>query len=219
MKSIVFLFTVMLLLNSCGSQKAEEATPPPTPERDFKLDYVLVDASEGDRPKWLLNPHVADNGDDRGKFRYFVSDASHSNKRLSMKSAQARANARVAGEITQFIKNTYSEATQGTDDDVTTYMQEQLTQEIQSFVVGAQTKRTYWEKRRYKKELGAMKNMDRYTSYALVRMKKEDLSKMIAMARKKILRSIEAPEVKKKTERAIRDVEDKFNALDRPVEL
>lgn len=215
---LVTLMSLTLLLASCGSsQKAEEATPPPQAERDFQIDYVLIDASEGDRPNWILNPHVSDEGTKRKSYRYFVSESSRSQKRLCLKSAQARANARIAGEITQFIKNTYSESVQGEDDDVSEYMQEQLTQEIQSFVVGAQTSRMYWEKRRYQKDLGAPENKVSYTCYALVRMKKDNLKKMIKMARKKILRSIEAPEVKRKTEKAIRDVEDKFNQLDKPV--
>jgi hypothetical protein len=218
MKISLLVLPVLLLLASCATtEKAEEATPAPQADRDYQIDYVLVDASQGERPGWILNPHVSDDSNKRAKYRYFVSEANRNQKRLCTKSAVARANARIAGEITQFIKNTYSESVQGTDDDVSEYMQEQLTQEIQSFVVGAETSRTYWEKRRYKKELGAMANKDTYACYALVKMKKENLSEMIKMARKKILRSIDAPEVKAKTEKAIKNVEDKFNNLEKPV--
>jgi hypothetical protein len=216
--NILLVTTLIIFLGACSSvQKAEKPTAAPEVERDFKIDYVLINASEEERPKWLLSPMLSDDSDKRDNHRYFVSEGSHSQKRLCLKSSEARANARIAGEITQFIKNTYSEATQGDEDDVTSYMQEQLTQEIQSFVVGAQTSRTYWEKRRYEKERGATRNQVKYACFALVRMKKENLNKMIQMARKKILRSIDEPEVKKKTEKAIRDVEKKFMALEKPV--
>lgn len=218
MKMSLLILPIVLLFASCGSvEKAEVATEAPQADRDFQIDYVLVDASQGERPSWILNPHVSDDSDKRDMNRYFVSEANRNQKRLCTKSAVARANARIAGEITQFIKNTYSESAQGTDDDVSEYMQEQLTQEIQSFVVGAETSRTYWEKRRYKKELGAKADKDTYACYALVKMKKKNLKEMIMMARKKILRSIDSPEVKAKTEKAIKNVEDKFNNLEKPV--
>jgi hypothetical protein len=220
-KTLISLVALSLILASCGSSdKREEATPPPAPEKDFEMEYVLSDASEGDRPDWILNPYKADGELKASKFRYFVSEGKNRNKRLCMKSSQARATAQVAGEITQFIKNTYSEATQGSEDeDVTQYMQEQLTQEIQSFIVGARVGRKYWEQRKYKKDMGASKDYKIFNCYSLVQIEKGNLNKMIRMARQKILASISDSEVKAKTKKAIKDVEGKFDQLDKPVQL
>ncbi len=220
-KALASVFTLSLLLASCGSSdKREEATAPPAPDKDFKMEYVLTDASEGDRPDWILTPQKADGEERSKKYRYFVSEAQNSSKRLCMKSSQARGTSQVAGEITQFIKNTYSEATQGSEDeDVTQYMQEQLTQEIQSFIVGARVGRKYWEQRKYMKEMGATRDYKIYNCYSLVQIEKENLNKMIRMARQKILASISDSEVKAKTKKAIKDVESKFDQLDRPVTI
>ena len=84
MKHLLVLLgiTLSLLLASCGSaDKGEEATPPPAPEKDFEMEYVLSDASEGDRPGWILNPYKADGELKASKYRYFVSEGKNRNKR------------------------------------------------------------------------------------------------------------------------------------------
>lgn len=222
MKSLngFLLLTLGLILLGCGSASREEPTAAPEAERDYDFEYKIIDSSEGDRPSWILNPFKADEGEVAKKNRYFVSEGSHRDKRLCLKSAGARASAEVAGEISQFIKNTYSEATQGeSDEDVSQYMQEQLTQEIQSFVVGARVGRKYWELRKYMKEMGASKDYKVYQCYVLVQIDKSNLNKAIEMARKKILNSISDSEVKKKTEEAIKDAEEKYDNLEKPVTL
>ena len=191
--------------------------------RRLQKDYTLIDASSEDFPEWIENPRSVDSEKERKDHRYFVSEGQSKDKRLCERSADTRASARIAREIIQFIKNTYTEATQndqdGVDEEISTYMQEQLAQETQTFVVGVQTVKNYWEKRRYRTELGAPKEDIRFTCFAAVKIHKNDLKKATAHARGKFLKSLSAPEVKEKAEAATRQVEEAFNAIERPVAL
>lgn len=215
------MLTVTMLLSAltlvgCASKKTEKKEE----GRSFQKDYVLMDASEKELPKWIKKPSKGDKSKERKKNRYFVNESSATNKRLCMRSAETRATARIAQEIAQFIKNSYAEATQGgADEDVTEYMQEQLATESQAFVVGASVLKTYWELRGYKEALGAEEDMKKYNCFALVKMSKKNLEKAVKRSRAKLLGEIEDPEVKKKTDKALEAVENKFNELDAPVKV
>jgi hypothetical protein len=170
-----------------------------------------MDASSRTLPRWLDEPEEGDKAKERDQHRYFISEASHSNKRLCTRSAEARAATKIAQEVAQFIKNSYAEATQGSaDEEVSQYMQEQLAQETQSFLVGAGTIKNYWEQRRYKVDLGAEEDAVKFQCYALVRISKKSLSKAMSAARAKLLNNIEDTEVKSKTEEVIEEAEKAF---------
>ncbi len=207
--------SLLSLLVSCSSSDKVEETPPPPPKeegRKFHKSFVLMNASLPEVPGWIEEPQTVDSGDAQKKNRYFVAEGTHRSRRLCLRSAQARSAAKVATEIAQFIKNTYAEATQGGDDEeVTSYIQDNLAQETQSFVVGAQVMKTYWEKRSYKVSLGAEEDKIEYSCYALVRMEKKHLEKAIQDSRNKLLKSISNPEVKQKTEKILSDISDKFD--------
>jgi hypothetical protein len=215
------LLVTLALTQSCSSSKKDEDDEPSEPQeaRTFKPDFEVIDASDKIIPEWIKKPHKVDKEEERKNFRYFVNESSNVNQRLCEKSAEARANAQVATEITQFIKNSYAEATQGGEnEEVSSYMQEQLAQETQSFVVGASVVKKYWEKRSYKEALGAAQNEVKFYCYTVVKMAKKDLEKATDMARAKLLKSIQAPEVKKKTEEALKDVAKKFTELEEKTE-
>ncbi len=199
----------LLLLTACSSG------------RRLQRDYTLKDASAEDTPEWVATPQLVDDERARRDYRYFVSESWAKSMRLCQRSADTRATARIAREMIQFIKNTYAEATQndrdGVGEEVSTYMQEQLAQETQTFVVGAQTASTYWEKRHYQVDLGAPRDDTRFACYAVVKIHKDDLKKAMAHARGKFLNSLSAPEVKAKAEAATRQVEEAFNAVERPI--
>ncbi len=198
--------TVALTVSACSS------SPKQNPERDFEGPvFQLMDASSKRLPLWIETPEEGDKAKNREENRYFVSESSHSNKRLCTRSAEARATTKIAQEVAQFIKNSYAEATQGApDEEVSEYMQEQLAQETQSFLVGAGVIQNYWEQRRYKKELGADEDEVKFQCYALVRISKKSLSKAMAAARAKLLNNVEDSEVKSKTEDIIEDAEKAF---------
>ncbi len=223
MKKLVNSFLLMVILTalvSCGSSKKDvvKEVPPPVEERIFKKDYILINASKKVLPEWIDSPAKGDKSKERKKHRYFVNESNHKNKRLCKRSAEARATARIAQEIAQFMKNTYAEAVQGGgDEDVTEYMQEQLATESQAFIIGSTVLRTYWEKRGYKESLGADEDMSKFNCFALVKMSKKNLEKAVKRSRAKLLNGIADPEVKTKTNKALDLVEKKFSDLDKKV--
>ena len=221
MKILKLLTLVALLgLASCASKKTAEPAPVKTDERTFQKDYVLMGASSKKLPKWIEKPSKGDTSKARKKNRYFVNESAHTSKRLCMRSAEARATARIAQEIAQFMKNSYGEATQGgADEDVTEYMQEQLATESQAFIIGSSVQKTYWERRNYKESLGADEDMKKFTCFALVKMSKKSLEKAVKASRAKLLGAIEDPEVKTKTDAALDDVAKKFSDFDEKVKV
>ena len=131
----------------CGSKEKKEVAKVVEPSVQTQPDFVIQEMSAKKYPKWIATPNKGDKGKFRKKNRYFVNSSEHASKRLCLKSAEARATAHISAEIAQFIKNTYAEATQGGgDEDVSEFMQEQLAQETQSFVVGSRVLKTFWEK-------------------------------------------------------------------------
>lgn len=217
--SLLAMSAIAVLVVSCGSSDKKEQEKPDDTLK-IQVDYKLQETSTGRStpPEWIQMPAKGDKSENRKKYRYFVNESQHSSKRLALRSAEARANARIAQEIAQFMKNTFAEATQGgEEEEVTEYMQEQLAQEAQTFIVGAQVIKTYWEKRRYLESMGAEEDKTVFTAYALVRMSKKNLEKAVRRSRAKLLGTIEAPEVKKKTDKILKDVDEAFNKLDTPV--
>ncbi len=204
-KSLVMCLC-LLLVAGCGSSSKDKEKP----DRERKITYDLLDFSDAKIPGWIDEPESGDKKANQKKFEYFIAESSQKNKRLCQRSSSARASAEIARQIAQFIKNSYAESVQGGEDEgVTEYMQEQLAQESQSFVIGARVVQKYWEKRKYREELGAEKNEILYTCFSLVKIGKSNLEKAIRNSRAKLLTSID-PEVKKKTEDALKYVEKKF---------
>ena len=174
-KSVLFLTILVTLLGlaSCGSSKPKsdgDVVEPIEPPRTAKKDYEVLDFSEASTPSWVKHPSQVDfTPEERAGNRYFVSESSHTEQRLCVKSAEVRATARVASEIAQFMKNSYAEATQGGGDEkVSEYMQEQLAQDAESFLVGVQVAKTYWEKRKYLEKLGAPEDKTKFYCYYCV---------------------------------------------------
>ncbi len=210
-KSVLFLLSLLMVLNFGCSSVGKDGD-----KREFKKDYVVVDAQYERYPGWVNEPQAwADKKDSKDfkKYRYFVSTSEITkNKRLCMKSAEAQTSAKIAGEITQFIKNTYGQSVQGdADDEVEQYLEDTLAQEIQSFLVGARQHRTYWEKRNYKTELGAEDDKSGYVCSALLKMERKTIKKAISRAMKKLFSSTANPESKGKVKKALKDVESKFD--------
>ena len=224
-KLVVFLsFVSMLGLVSCGSKKEvkEIKKEEVSSVVAVRADFVVQERSTRDNsmPKWIEKPSLGEKSKMRKKSRYFVSESEHTSKRLCIKSAQARATARIASEIAQFIKNTYAEATQGGgDEEVSEYMQEQLAQETQAFVIGSRVLENFWEKRFYKEELGAEEDKRVFRCFSLVKIGKKNLAKAVRNSQAKLLDGISNPEVKKKTNKIIKDVANKFNDVQDRVEV
>ena len=205
MKLKIILFVCSALFVACSS-------------RSLKKDYEVVDASQKVKPVWTYNPvdWLEDNdSDDMEKFKYYTFTSEPKNSRVSAcELAKLRANSEVASEVTQFIKHSLSTSTEGDtkalDSDLDEYMDETLTKEVQSYVVGAQTIQKYWEKRNFKKELGAKNNISGYTCSVLVKMSKANMEKAFDIAFKKLEAKSKKYDLKEKIERAKVEVQKEF---------
>ncbi|MFY7992885.1 MAG: hypothetical protein ACOVP4_06315 [Bacteriovoracaceae bacterium] len=218
------LMVSALTLVGCSSAKKADMSEEQVAksEKEIKTeapDYVIMEASQPTRPAWILDPMLGDEVKERKKSRYFVNESKNVNQRLCVRSAEARATSQISREIAQFMKNSYTEATQNEGDEATEYMEEQLAQESQTFLVGTKSLKTFWEKRRYKEELGAEEDKTEYTCYALVKMTKKDVEEAVKRSRRKLLDNLGDPEVKKKAEKALDGAEKAFANLEKPVQL
>lgn len=204
MKFLISILLSALIFSSCSSSSKDEP-------REKVIDYQLRDFSHSTIPTWIQDPETGDKEKNRKHHRYFIAESSNPNKNLCKGSASARATKQIAMEIAQFYKGSFSEAVQGgTDEEVTEYMQEQLAQEAQTFIVGAEATQSYWEKRQYLVELGAQENKLLYNCFALIRMSKDNLEKALKFSRQKLLSHVQKPEVKQKAEKALKVAEKKF---------
>lgn len=201
---VVLVVVSSFILTSCASK--------PKP-RKAQRTYKVVDFSNAVKPEWIEDPSKGDSEKELKKNRYFISESEHKNKRLCLKSSEARATSTVASEIAQFIKNTYGESTNSGDDEVNEYMEESLAQEVQAFVVGAQVHKKYWELRAYTKDMGAKKDYKRYACHSLIKMNKIALAKAIKNSAAELYSAIKDPEAKENTKKILKDVAQKFNEV------
>ena len=207
-RNFLFLFVLIFVVGCSSSSDKDKNT---SPKRELSKDYVLVDASSERLPMWMTQKNYHASKEDQRKFKYYVSESEHESKRLCQKSAQARANAKIASEIVLYIKNAYSEASQGgADHEVSECIQESLAQETQSFVVGSQVVHEYWEKRFHKEELGAMYDHQKYHCSTLVRISRENLNQAIRASKQKVLEQLNSDEAKRKAQDALEDIDAKF---------
>ncbi len=206
------LIALIFVLGACSSTTKKEA-------RTFKKSYEVVDAKTPIIPDWLEDPQEK-NGDAqkmRNEHRYYVSSTEDmKNKRLCIRSSQARATALIASEITQLLKDQYTESTQasgGDDGENEIYMSETLANEVMAYLTGVSTINQYWEKRRYSKELGAEEDHASYACWSLVRIPVKVLKNAIREAQKKFVDGQKDPEVKEKAQKALKDVENKLDKI------
>lgn len=162
----------------------------------FKKDYEVVDASLSSPPKWIEKPASVDTSKDAKKYRYFVDEGENAVQRLCEKSAKARADAKIAGEISQFITDTYAESSQAEGEMNEGYSEESLAKQVQAYVVGSQLAGSYWEKRDYQKKKGAADNKKVFHCYAVVRIDKETLAKATDASIKKFMTGVRNEQAK-----------------------
>ncbi|MFW5872143.1 MAG: hypothetical protein ACOCUT_03465, partial [bacterium] len=142
----LILFSVFMF--GCSSEPTQKP-------RTFEKTYKVIDAQSPLLPTWLDNPHSY--AQKEKEFRYFTSSTDMvKNRRLCIKSSQTRAKSQIAGEITELIKNQYTESVEGTKSDMgENFMSEAIASEARAYLTGVQVVQNYWEKRRYAEELGA----------------------------------------------------------------
>lgn len=205
MNSKLTVLVLLVVLSACSS-------------RSLKKDYVVEDASHQEIPEWIQESDewAQDNDDEDYKnSKYYTFTSEPKNSRVTAcEIAKLRVNSEVASEITQFIKHSLSTSTEGDskdlDQSLEEYMDETLTKEVQSYVIGAQTLKKYWEKRAFSKELGAKKNISGFTCSVLVKVSKKNMKQAFDMAFKKLKAKAQNYNLKQKIEKAKEDVSKEF---------
>lgn len=168
---LIYLILISIITVGCASRKLEK-------------DYKVVDASHQDIPEWVedLDEWLDDEEEDFEKNRYYIYTTEAKNSRsTACEIAKARSVANVAAEISTFIKQSFAQSKHGDptvkNKKLSEYVQDDLAKEVQAFIVGAQNYKSYWEKRRFMKEMGAKSDWDGFTCTSLVKISKSNLKK------------------------------------------
>ena len=161
--------------------------------RSLEKDYKVVDASHQDIPEWVsdLEEWLDDEADKKSKYYYYMTEAKNS-RAISCEIAKARSMTLVAEEISTFIKQSFAQTTEGNplevDEKLSEYVEDRLFKEVKATIVGAKTEKTYWEKRRFQKELGAKKDYDGFVCASLTSISKKNLEKAFKQVETKLVK-------------------------------
>lgn len=195
MKKLIVSTIAILALAACSS---------------FEKDYVVIDAALDDRPDWIVSPKEVNEDDDSEKYRYFSGENENVNKKLCETGSSVDADKKLAAEISQMIKNTYAESSQSEDDNSDTYAEEALAKNVKVTVSGSQLAGMYWEKRAYSTDLGAMKDQKTFYCYAVSKIEKARLERIIDASIDKFVKSLTGNKAKEKALTALKDAEKEF---------
>lgn len=197
------LFLLLVLGVSCSSR--------------FSKNYEVVDGSHEDIPEWIEDTKEwaeDEDEEDYKKHRYYVyTTEGRADKEMVCKSAVVKGRAEIAAEITAFIKDSFSESVEGdprSQKNMERYLESNLAQEVQAFVVGARKFRSYWEKRQVKKDLGAKKDDVIYSCSALLKISKKQIQKAFDRAAKKLEKKASKKDLKLKVKESMQSAQEAY---------
>ncbi len=195
--SVIILVVVLI---SCSS-------------RTLKKSYIVEDASHQEIPGWVseASTWTEKNIKDHKKYKFYSFTTDPKNSRtVACEVAKIRSSSEIASEVTQFIKHSFSTTTEGNAKDLNEtldeYIDETLTKEVRSHIVGAQIIRKYWEKRSFKVDLGAKRDVSGYTCSTLIQISKSNMKTAFDMAFKKLKAKSKKYDLKAKIIKAKDDV-------------
>lgn len=213
-------FIVLVLLGGCSSSKKKEVKE--VVHTTIKKDFEVRDASSNTRPGWIEDAEIwaSSNEKNAGSFRYFSFETEPKvNRNMACSLAKANAKADIAGEIATFIDKSIASSQEGKasiDENnpqiqsLREFVSNNLTQKTQSLIHGAAIVKTYWEKRKYLKDKGAVKDYTGFTCAVFVRMKKGRLENAVEKAANFVVQKADDPETKANVRKALKDVADNF---------
>lgn len=152
---------------------------------NLKKDYIITGASYLPQPKWVKTGKYETSKKD--EYKYFISKADNINQRLCEKTANVRANLVVASEISNTVEDAYNNTISSNENKANELTSEKLQQTIKLFLAGIENEENYWERRSYRKELGATENIQKYQCYSLIKMKKTNYDKIVNLSIDKML--------------------------------
>ena len=225
MKSTLMLLVLTALLVSCGSSKKKELKEENN-AGTIQRDYIVRNSSTGNiRPAWVYEPleWAQAKNRDVNKYRYFSFETEPKvNREIACNLAKANAKSDIAGEITTFISKSLGSSQEGQasiDENnpqvqgLRSFVENTLAEKVQAMLTGAAVVKTYWEKRNYKKDMGAKRDFIGYTCAALIRMKKETIQNAIDRAGRILDKKTDDPATKENVKNAINEAKDNFNKI------
>ncbi len=201
-KKIIFMAVVIplgliSLLTSCSSSK-KERVPEDIVHQDIQRDYLVVDASSPVRPGWIEDAEIwsREHRGDNDSYRYFSFETSPmSSRSIACSLARANATADIAREISTRIDSRLMQSTYGDPSinensphvrPLREYVEHTLSEEVQAEVSGARVLKTYWEKRRFQKDMGAVRDYIGWTCASYIQMDASHLDRLINIAIEKV---------------------------------
>jgi hypothetical protein len=186
--------------------------------RTLEKDYKVVDASMEEIPEWVidleewLDDEVDDEEFEKNRFYIYTSEPKN-DRDIACKLAHANSAASVAAEISTFIKESFAQSKSGdpskTDSKLSEYLQNDLYKEVQATITGIQQYRKYWEKRRYKQDMGAKKDWDGYVCTSLVKIPKKQLQKSFERVEKSLETKVNN-QAKQQVYKLLKETKDKY---------
>jgi hypothetical protein len=180
MKKLLMSLCLVGLVTSCSSRK-------------LKKEYTVVDSSHTEVPEWIVEyeEYIEDMDTKKNRFYKFETDPKN-NRQIACKIAKAEAASHVAGEIQTKIKDVLTTSKEGDASELggklDEYVSNTLTMDIESALSGLKIIKTYWEKRAYAKDLGAIKDYRAFSCSVLLKISKKSIKNAIAKSNQKILK-------------------------------
>ena len=180
MKKLLMLTMLLTLVASCSSRK-------------LKKEYKVVDASHEEIPEWISDYEEFLDDIDSKKDNYYKFETDPKNNReIACKIAKAEASSHVAGEIQTKIKDVLTTSKEGDATELggklDEYVSNSLMMDIESNLSGLKVVKTYWEKRAYSKELGAVKDFRAWSCSVLLKISKKNIKNAMAKAEKNLMK-------------------------------
>jgi hypothetical protein len=191
MKFMILMISY-LFISGCSSTKKEKVLVEEV-HKNLKKDYVVLDSSHKLRPGWVEDASLwaRDYGEDRKTYAFFSYETEPKvSREMSCHLAKANTRAHIASVISTYIDKSLAESTSGSaqandgeqnhyDKSLAYFVENTLVEKINTLLHGAEGIKTYWEKRSFKKKLGAKKDYTAFTCAALIRIPREQLQKAI----------------------------------------
>lgn len=228
MKKILGHAFLAMFLISCGSSKKTTERVLEDVEHDaIKRDFVVTDASSNRRPGWIEDAQVwaSQNAGEEKKYRYFSFETEPKvNRQVACDLAKANARADIAAEITTFIDRSLVSTMEGAAainennpqiQAMKDYVDSTLVEKVQALVHGSSVLKTYWEKRSYRKKLGAVRDYTSFTCAVYVQMERERLKEAVEKAATLVIDQTTDPELKEKAQDALKDAAVNFDRMRR----
>lgn len=222
MKTQFLCFSLILtvLLYGCSSTEPELRVEDNT--ETIQRDYIVRGASSNIKPQWIEDAGrwATKSKQDVKKFRYFSYETTPKvDRQIACSLAKTNVRVDIASEVATFIQKTLGSSKEGQAainendpqlEEMREFVENTLAEKVQGMIHGASVERTYWEKRKYRKKMGAKRDFTGYTCAALIKIEADRLRAAVDNASKLVVNKVSQPEAKAKVQKALDKVTEDF---------